>query len=350
MTSDEPRIRVLVVDDSAFARRVVRRVLERASDIEIVDIARDGAEALEKIALLRPDVVTLDLVMPGVDGLGVLEALPSEDAPRVVVVSSAGAHSELGAAALAAGAIDLVEKPTTQATDRLYDMADELIDRVRVAARARPIPRSASAPAPVPVVADPAELPVDLVLFGTSTGGPQALARVLPQFPADFPVPILVVVHMPVGYTEALAQRLDGLSAISVVEGHDGLVLARGMAVLAPFGAHFGVERGEIGLRARLDYATRAAGELHRPSVDELFKSAAAVLGPRVLAVVLTGMGDDGLDGARALTRAGARIVAESETSCVVYGMPRAVIEHGLAQDVAGLDRIVEVVRRHVGA
>jgi two-component system chemotaxis response regulator CheB len=349
MFAEGAKIRVLVVDDSAFARQVVRRVLERAGDIEIVDIARDGAEALEKIALLRPDVITLDLVMPGVDGLGVLEALPADGGPRVVVVSSAGAHTEIGAAALAAGAIDLVEKPTTQATDRLYEMADELIDRVRLAARARPLPRTTVGPGPIAPTIELATPTVDLVLIGTSTGGPQALARTLPRFPADFPVPILVVVHMPQGYTEALANRIDGLSALSVVEGHDGLVLTRGMAVLAPYGAHFGVERSDLGLRARLDYTPGDVTELHRPSVDQLFLSAAAVLGHRVLAVVLTGMGSDGLLGARALTSARAQVVAESEASCVVYGMPRAIIDAGLAQEIAGLDRIVDVVRRRVG-
>ena len=347
MTDAPAKIRVLVVDDSAFARQVVRRVLERAGDIEIVDIARDGAEALEKVTLLRPDVVTLDLVMPGVDGLGVLEALPAEGGPRVVVVSSAGSNTELGVAALAAGAIDLVEKPTTQATDRMYEMADELIDRVRVAARARPLPRTVAPPLPRPRPIAPDALPFDLVVIGTSTGGPQALSRLLPRFPADFPVPIAIVVHMPSGYTEALARRIDNMSAIKVLEGHDGLVLTRGMAVLAPFGAHLGVARWDGGLRLVLDFL-HVPGELHRPSVDALFTSAAEVLGARTLGVVMTGMGEDGLNGARALTSAGACVLAESSSSCVVYGMPRAIIEAGLANETPSLERMADAIMRHV--
>lgn len=337
------KIRVLVVDDSAFARQVVRRVLERAGDIEVVDIARDGAEALEKVALLHPDVVTLDLVMPGIDGLGVLEALPDEGGPRVVVVSSASSNSELGIAALAAGAIDLVEKTTTQATDRLYEMAEALLESVRIAARARSPARGAPPrvyPIPIPKAIS---IAIDAVLVGTSTGGPQALARLLPKFPADFPVPIIVVVHMPAGYTEALARRIDGLSALTVLEGHDGLVLTRGMAVLSPHGAHLGIERTRVGLRVKLDYSCEP-GELHRPSVDALFSSAAAVLGARALGVVMTGMGNDGVRGAAALVAAGARVVTESESSCVVYGMPRAIVEAGLADATTSLDGLAELV------
>ncbi|MBC8069852.1 MAG: response regulator, partial [Deltaproteobacteria bacterium] len=275
------KIRVLVVDDSAFARKVVRQVLERAGDIEVLDIARDGLEALEKIVALSPDVVTLDLMMPGLDGLAVLEALPPINPPRVVVVSSLGADTELGAAALAAGAIDLVEKPTTQATDRLYEVAERLLEGVRIAARAGSgTARARAVPIRVP---EPSGRPqVDAVLIGASTGGPQALSRLLPLLPAEFPVPIAVVVHMPPGYTAALAGRLDAQCSLDVVEAHDGMVFVRGMIALAPPGAHFGLERASVGLRVRLDYH-RAPGELHHPSVDAMFVSAAQVLGARAL-------------------------------------------------------------------
>lgn len=346
MNDRSEKIRVLVVDDSAFARQVVRRVLERAGDVEVVDIARDGAEALEKIALLRPDVVTLDLVMPHVDGIAVLEALPREDGPRVVVVSSA-TRSELGAAALAAGAIELVEKPTTQATDRLYDMAETLLDRVRFAATARPLP-TGTPPRRDPLPA-PAEAVVDAVLVGTSTGGPQALTRVLPRLPAELPAPVVVVVHLPIGYVDGLARRLDAMSPLAVLEGHEGLVLAPGMVVLAPSGAHTLLERSREGLCVRLDYVRRP-GELHLPSVDALFESAAAVLGSRALGVVMTGMGSDGLRGAGALKAAGASVIAQAEPSCVVYGMPRAVVDAGLADRVVDLDRIAEAVVARSGA
>jgi two-component system chemotaxis response regulator CheB len=185
------------------------------------------------------------------------------------------------------------------------------------------------------------------VLVGTSTGGPQALARLLPRFPADFPVPILVVVHMPSGYTEALARRIDAMSAIKVLEGHDGLVLTRGMAVIGPFGAHLGLERWDGGLRVKLDFL-HVPGELHRPSVDALFESAAQVLGSRALGVVMTGMGEDGLRGAGALASVGARVIAEDPESCVVYGMPRAIIEAGLADETAKLEEIADAIFRRV--
>lgn len=343
MSEASARIRVLVVDDSAFARQVVRRVLERGG-VEVLDIARDGAEALEKIALLRPDVVTLDLVMPHVDGLAVLEALPTEGGPRVVVVSSA-VRSELGAAALAAGAIDLVEKPTTQATDRLYEMAEALLERVRFAATARARPAAPPGTLAVrPAIAASTSPPaVEAVLVGASTGGPQALAYVLPRLPADLPVPVVVVVHIPVGYVEGLARRLDAACSLTVLEGHDGLVLVPGMVVLAPAGVHTRLVRDAEGLRVRLDHARRV-GELHQPSVDALLASGAATLGARVLGVVLTGMGDDGLIGAKAMVRAGAKVIAQAEPSCVVYGMPRAVIEAGLADEVADIERIAEAI------
>ncbi len=339
------RIRVLVVDDSAFARRVVRQVLERAGDIEVVDIARDGLEALEKIANLAPDVVTLDLMMPGLDGIAVLAALPREGGPRVVVVSSSGVDTELGAAALAAGAIDLVEKPTTQATDRLYELADELLDRVRLAAAAKV--RYAPAQAPAPVRRPAAARAIDAVLIGCSTGGPQALTRVLPGLAETVDVPIVVVVHMPPGYIEAFARRLDALCPLSVVEGHDGIPVTRGMVVLAPAGAHFQLVREAGVLSGRLDYR-RMPGELHQPSVDTLFTSAAAVLGARSLGVVLTGMGNDGLVGARALREAGAAVIAEHESSCVVYGMPRAIIENDLADEVCSLDRMAAAITARI--
>jgi two-component system chemotaxis response regulator CheB len=347
VSEGQAKIRVLVVDDSAFARQVVRRVLERGGDVEVVDIARDGAEALEKIALLAPDVVTLDLVMPHVDGLAVLEVLPAEGGPRVVVVSSA-ASSELGAAALAAGAIELVEKPTTQATDRLYEMAQVLLERVRFAATARSLPRAAPRRAPAPPLQVPVTPAVDVVLLGASTGGPQALAQLLPRLPAALPVPVVVVVHMPPGYTEGLARRLDGACELTVLEGHEGLVLARGMVVLAPSGAHTRLERSSEGLRVRLDYL-RSSGELHQPSVDALLASGAAVLGERVLGVVMTGMGEDGLRGARALAGVGAKVLAQAEASCVVYGMPRAVVEAGLADQVVELERLADAIVSYVG-
>jgi two-component system chemotaxis response regulator CheB len=353
-------IRVLVVDDSAFTRKVLRESLERAPGIEVVGIARDGLEALEKIAELAPDVMTLDLVMPGLDGLGVLQALQGPGAPRAVVVSVSDADSELGIAALQAGAVDLVHKPTSLATAKLYELSTELVAKVRAAAAARPLAPATATPTPLapttgtdramPRPAAPGSSGIGLVVIGTSTGGPQALTRLLPALPADFPVPIAIALHIPFGYTEALARRLDGISAIRVVEASEGLSLAPGVAVLAPGGMHMRVQRsgeqGSKGLVVHLDVNPLTA--LYRPSVDVLFESAARAMGGRVLGVVLTGMGDDGLVGARAICIAGGRVVNEAESSCVIYGMPRVVREAGLSTAEAPLEHLPALIAQQL--
>lgn len=319
-------IRVLVVDDSAFARKVLRDLLSRAGDVEVVGVARDGLEALEKIDQLKPDVVTLDLAMPLLDGTGVLHALPRPGGPRVVVVSTAASDSDRAIEALQAGAVSLVHKPTTQASSQLYELDDELVQAVRSAAQA--VTRVPPAQAPGPVVA-PSSSKVGLVAIGTSTGGPQALTSLLSALPADLPSPIAVVLHIPVGYTEALAQRLDDVSPLEVQEASTGLELSPGRVVIARAGMHLRVAREGGVLRCALDASPVSTP--HRPSVDVLFESVAQVVGPRALGVILTGMGDDGLNGARALVAAGGRVLTESQESCVVYGMPRTVKEAGLS-------------------
>ncbi|MBZ4414432.1 chemotaxis-specific protein-glutamate methyltransferase CheB [Myxococcus sp. XM-1-1-1] len=340
-------IRVLVVDDSAFARKVLKQVLSNAPDIQVVDTARDGLDALEKVAELSPDVLTLDLVMPNLDGLGVLRALSSmELAPRVVVVSSAGEESELAVAALQNGAVELVHKPTALATDRLYELGAELVEKVRIAARAarRPV----ASPVAPSSFASPDALPParQLVVVGTSTGGPQALTKLLSELPADFPAPMALALHIPPGYTEAVARRLDALCPLEVREAEDGMELFPGRVVLARAGQHLKVERhGALSL-VRLDrHPLRMP---HHPSVDVLFQSAARVWGKDTVGVVLTGMGDDGRDGARAIREAGGVVLTESESSCVVYGMPRAVDDAGLATASAPLGGMVELLRSHL--
>lgn len=334
-------IRVLVVDDSAFARKVLREVLQ-SPEIDVVGIARDGLEALEQIAALKPDVVTLDLVMPNLDGVGVLRALPKEQAPRVVVVSMSHEESELGIEALQAGATTVVQKPTALATDRLYELKGELVRAVNEAALARHVQLSASVPVPTARRATV----TDIVVIGTSTGGPQALTHLLAALPADFPVPLAIALHIPSGYTEELAKRLDRGSRIEVVEASQGLVLRPGLAVLARGGMHLKLERREAVGSARLDL--EPSSEMHAPSVDVLFESAAAHYGSRALGVVLTGMGNDGLRGARAIHAAGGRVLTEAEPSCVVYGMPRVVREAGLALAEARLEEMAEAIVRHL--
>jgi two-component system chemotaxis response regulator CheB len=347
----DAKVRVLIVDDSAFARKVLREILSADGDIEVVGVARDGVDALEQIEALHPDVVTLDLVMPTLDGVGVLQALRARsDAPSVVVVSMADGDSELGVAALEAGAFDVVHKPTALALDRLYQLAGELTSKIKEAALARRGASRVMAPrgAPTVAVAAPSLLATKttLLVIGASTGGPQALSRLVTALPADFPVPVAIVLHMPPGYTEAFARRLDHDSAIDVVEARDDLELRPGLVVIARAGIHLALWRDGATLRARLDL--EPADTLHRPSVDVLFQSAATVAATGALGVVLTGMGSDGRAGAQAIRDAGGRVLTESESSCVVYGMPRCVVEAGLSNGDAPISAMSAFIARNL--
>jgi two-component system chemotaxis response regulator CheB len=339
-------IRVLVVDDSAFARKVMREILQ-AAGFEVVGIARDGLEALELIAELAPDVITLDLMMPNLDGIGVLRALPKERAPRVVVVSISNEESELGVEALQAGAVNIVQKPTALATDRLYELKNELVRAIEEAALARSLGPARTQATLAPIGARTTSC--EIVVIGTSTGGPQALTRLLSSLPKDFPVPLAIALHIPAGYTEELSKRLDRACAIDVLEASDGLTLRPGLAVLARGGQHLKLARalsGRSELVVQVDHEPRT--EPHSPSVDLLFETAAARSGAAVLGVVLTGMGNDGLRGARAIHAAGGKILTESEESCVVYGMPSVVKEAGISHAEARLEDMALAIARHL--
>lgn len=345
--------RVLVVDDSAFVRKVVTEMLGRSESLQVIGFARDGEEALDQVERLHPDVVTLDLVMPRMNGVEFLRAQNRRRRIPVVVCSIAHQSGEMALEALEEGAVEFVQKPTALATERVYEIAAELIAKVEAAARAvvaAPAngqqPRTdGAAPAP-----DGAGAPrrtrgagrCDLVVLGISTGGPQALRQLVPRLGRDFPVPLAIVLHMPVGYTEMYAQRLDAISTLEVSEAHEGNELRGGVVLVAPAGKHLTIVRDGGALRAHLD--DRPAGTQHRPSVDVLFRSAAEVLGARVLGVVMTGMGTDGLLGAAHIKAQGGRIVTEAESSCVVYGMPRAVAEASLSDRSATLDQMADAI------
>ena len=327
------RPRVLVADDSAFVRTVLSRVLRASGAIDVVGTARDGADALEMIASLDPDIVTLDLTMPIVDGIGVLQALAGRSRPRVIVVSIFSIDSELGAEALALGAIDLIAKPTALASDLLNEIGDDLIAKI-LAVR--------SSADPIIGAALPSKQRIHratLIMLGTSTGGPQALARLMSALPAELAAPLVMVLHIPAGYTHALAERLNKNSALHVVEATDGLELVPGLAVLARGGMHLRVER-----RGGALYSVVSPLPLQpfTPSVDELFVSGARAVGSGALGVVLTGMGDDGLVGSRAIAAAGGALLTEAAASCVVYGMPRCVEEAGIGAVSLPLDGMVK--------
>jgi two-component system chemotaxis response regulator CheB len=329
------RPRVLVVDDSAFARTVLSRVLRASGAIDVVATARDGRDALERIAALDPDVVTLDLTMPELDGLGVLRALGGRSRPRVLVVSISGIDTELGVEALSLGAVDVVTKPTALASERLSELGDQLIAKVIAVARPR------GAEVALPPVVRRARGRAQLIMIGTSTGGPQALTLLIAGLPATLAAPVTVVLHIPVGYTQGLAARLDKLSPLRVVEAHDGIALVPGLVALAPGGMHLHVERDGAALRGRLSALPVRS---FIPSVDELFRTGAAAVGAGALGIVLTGMGDDGLAGARAIAAAGGSLLTEAASTCVVYGMPRSVYDAGLGAQAVPLDQMAREV------
>lgn len=342
-------IRVLIVDDSAFARKVVRDALGGAEGIEVVGHARDGLEAIEMAGALRPDVMTLDIHMPELDGVGVLEALRGPDGPKIVVVSTVGGDDELALRALELGAIDIVQKPTSLATVALYEIRAEVVKKVRAAAAAQPPRRPVDAllappVEPLPIPAEPRRATrTKVVVLGTSTGGPQALGRIIPQLPADFPVPMAVVVHIPRGFTAGLADRLQRASKLRVCEAEEGRVLAPGEVAIAPTGHHLQLRRGATG-QVVCHLAVESGRSLHCPSVDQLFTSAARSFGAEALGVVLTGMGEDGTEGARAIREARGRVLVEDESSCVVYGMPRAVFDAGLSTARVPLEVMIDTI------
>jgi two-component system chemotaxis response regulator CheB len=336
-------VRVLVVDDSAYVRKMMTQMLTRSPFVDVVGTARDGNEALELTATHKPDVVTCDLNMPEMDGVAFVRRQMAIRPVPIVIISVASPSGEQVLAALEAGAVDFLQKPTALATDRLLDVADELVAKVKAAAGAQmwrigPGAAARTAKAPSAIVARR----TDVLLIGISTGGPQALKTVVPQLPADFPVPVGIVLHMPVGYTELYAKKLDELSQLRVKEAAEGDVIEAGNVYLAPAGRHLSFRRTGAQIVAHLD--VRPLDMPHRPAVDVMFQSAADVFGARVLGVVMTGMGSDGRDGAAWIKARGGQIITEAEQSCVVYGMPRSVVEAGLSDAAASLENMFDVI------
>ena len=338
-------VRVLVVDDSAFARKVIREMLSRNPYIEVVGTARDGVEALEMVEQFKPNVVTCDLMMPRLDGVGFVRQQMRRHPVAILILSVAEQDAEHALAALEAGAVDFVQKPTALANNDLLGIRDELIEKVKAAAEA-PVQRLR--PELEPVSAVPRHSAVsseyfDALVIGVSTGGPQALRVLIPQFPADFPLPIAIVLHMPIGFTSLYAAKLNEACALAVREAQEGDEMRAGLVLIAQAGRHLVLRRNSRdGVAAHL--ARNPIDLLHRPSVDILFQSAAQVYGKRVLGVVMTGMGNDGKQGAAWIKAQGGVVLTEAEQSCVIYGMPRAVVEAGLSDAAIPLDRLAETI------
>jgi two-component system chemotaxis response regulator CheB len=339
MNKDMKKLRVLVVDDSALMRKVIPQMLEADPSIEVVGTAMDGNFCLKKIEELQPNVVTLDLQMPGMNGIDTLKEIMRRHPLPVIVVSS---HSTEGASvtlkALGLGAFDFVTKPQ-DASAHMTETANELIAKIKAAADCkvvRPKPFQMAAPVAKISSAKTAPAPSKLVAIGVSTGGPQALEFLLAQLPPDFPGAIVVVQHMPEGFTDMFARRLDELCSLRVKEAQSGDALQAGRVLICPGSRHMKVKRLTMGDVAVLSDEARVNG--HRPSVDVLFNSAADEFGSQAVGLIMTGMGDDGAEGLGAMKKAGGMTIAQSEESCVVYGMPKAAVERGYATRVVALD------------
>lgn len=341
-------IRVLIVDDSAYVRKVIRQMLSRSPFIEVVDVAHDGADALDKIERLgdQVDVVTLDLLMPKMDGVEFIKHQMARRPLPVIVVSIANEGGEKFLAALDAGAVDFVHKPTALATEKMFDISDELIAKVKTASTV-PIhcitnvnELHSSPPLPRPPISSGK---IELVAIGISTGGPQALAFLIPQLPENLPVPVVVVLHMPVGYTNMYAQRLNRLCSLDVKEAQAGDLVRPGEVLIAQAGHHLSFKRNhDQNVVVRLH--TKPFDLPHRPSVDVMFQSAAEIYKERVLGVVMTGMGSDGKQGAAWIKSHGGSVFTEAEESCVVYGMPRTVVEAGLSDRSIPLNQMAKAI------
>lgn len=341
-------LRVVVIDDSAYVRKVVREILSRSPFVEVVGTARDGREALDLVAELDPDVVTCDLMMPELDGVGFVREQMQRRPVPIVIMSIANETAEAALTALDAGAIDFVQKPTALASEKIFEVSNELIEKVKAAGqislnRIRISPAPQATPLAEPATKIIGTHSVDIVVIGVSTGGPQGLKRLIPQLPRDFSVPVVIVMHMPVGYTEMYAAKLNELSRLEVSEAKEGDELKPGHVFLAPAGRHLSFRREANGkVVTHLD--ARPFNMLHRPAVDVLFQSAAEVYGNRVLGVVLTGMGSDGKQGAAWIKSQGGLVFTEAESTCVVYGMPSAVVEAGLSDKIAALDDMAHAI------
>jgi len=338
-------IRVLVVDDSAFMRHTITTKLLNEADITIADVARDGFEAVRKVESLRPDVVTMDVEMPRMDGLAALEQIMRTNPCAVIMLSSTtieGAATTIRALEL--GAVDFVAKPSGSVSIDISKVREELLSKVRHAARTplsrlRPfVNRHKVIPSKGPSLHGPARCQ-KIIVVGSSTGGPKALYEVVPSLPSDMPATMLIIQHMPAGFTKSLAERLNELSQIAVKEAEDGEPLRHGMALMAPGDFHLLVTSAG---RVRLDRGPRVHGV--RPSVDVTMESLAKFTGAKCLGVVLTGMGTDGTYGARLLRQAGGTVIAEDESTCVVYGMPRSVVETGNADMIVPLPQVSESI------
>lgn len=339
-------IRVLIVDDSAFMRNALTKMLSSDPEITVVGTAWNGLDAIEKVAELKPDLVTMDIEMPRMDGIEALRRIMATNPVPVIMVSSLtteGARSTLDALDL--GAVDFVPKNLSDLSVNIVKVREILIEKVkqiggRVPGRRRPS-RTASVPAtPAPVRSSyRTERRIGIVAIATSTGGPKALQDVIPKLPKDLSVPVIVVQHMPPAFTGPFAQRLNEISGLTVKEAEEGEPLRPGVVLVAPGRGHLSVRRARTG-ECVVAVSENRPDLIYRPSADVMMSSVAEMYPGRALGVILTGMGNDGEKGMRAIKSSGGRTLAQDEATCVVYGMSRAVVEAGLADKVVSIEEV----------
>jgi two-component system chemotaxis response regulator CheB len=341
-------VSVLIVDDSAFMRNALTSMLTSDPEIKVCGTARDGVEAVEKVALLKPDVVTMDVEMPRMDGLEALRLIMDKTPVPVIMVSSLtveGAQTTLDA--LEHGAVDFIPKNLSELSINIVKIKAMLIDKVKQIARSnasrkmrRIAPKTGEVPKPriMPTLSTGARR-VGVVAIGMSTGGPRAIQEIIPRLPKDFPVPIVMAQHMPPNFTKPFAERLNQLSQVTVKEAEEGEPLRPGVVLIAPGRGHMKVSRPR-GIETVVNISENKEDFIYRPSVDYLMQSIAELFPGRALGVILTGMGNDGAKGLAAMKQTGCRIFAQNEETCVVYGMPRAVVEAGIADKVLSIEEM----------
>lgn len=359
-------IKVVVVDDSAFMRKAISTMLAKDPEIDVVATARDGEEGLEMIRKFNPDVVTLDIEMPRMDGLTALRHIMMEMPRPVLMVSSLtneGAEATLKALDL--GAVDFIPKQLSKVSLDIVKIEASLISKVKIVAsrklmhsRPRPAmalraplttpgaPPAAPSAAPRPAVTSCGSPKRDVVAIGVSTGGPPAVQKILSALPEDFPASIVIAQHMPQAFTGPFAKRLDGLCKISVKEAEHGDKLKPGCAFIAPGGKHLMLK--QFVSRVELVVTPEPASALYKPSANVLITSVAEAVGRRALGVILTGMGNDGMEGIRALKQKGGRALAQSDATCVVYGMPKAVVDAGLTDEIIDIDDMAQSIMNNL--
>jgi len=351
-------INVLVVDDSAYSRKALSEILESTRVCRVLGTARDGEDAIRKAIELKPDLITLDLEMPKMDGFTFLRIL-MKSMPTPVLVISSMAHRKMVFRALEMGAMDFLAKPDPSIGADLYDMKEDIINKVKVVGQLQMlnIQRRLSRPPIEEEVEAPRDRvrPVkekkrigrfDCVVIGSSTGGPTALQEILSSLPGDLPVGVAVSQHMPAGYTRAFAERLNKYSEWFIKEAEEGEPVTHGKALVAPGGYHMTIVRENA--ESKIHVIKKHPGDKHVPSVDKLFSTAAQVYGQRLLAVVLTGMGNDGTAGALEIKKEGGMVFAESSETAIVYGMPREAAECGAADRSVALDMMAKEIARVV--